>query len=330
MVMKNYYVPSFSISNRMLQLVSDISALAERVQSLDLWGRHPRLRRNNRIRSIHSSLRIEANSLSLDDVRDVLNNRYVVGPKQEVQEVKNAFAAYDNLEALNPWSVKDLLRMHGVMMRDVIKDNGKYRTGDEGVFDGKRCIFMAPGPDRVPVLMSDLLQWVKNDWGKVHPLIMSCVFHYEFVFIHPFSDGNGRMARFWQTLILSKWQDLFQYIPVESQIEKFQREYYAVINECNHSRSDNIFVEFMLARIKDVLQELIENDRADVSVQELKLLEVMQDGRIYPAKKLMELLGLKTRATLLNSYLQPALHNGLIEMTLPDKPTSRNQAYKKV
>lgn len=327
--MKNYYVPSFSITNLMLQLVSDISVLMERLQSLNLWEKHPHLRRNNRIRSVHSSLKIEANSLSLGDVGDVLNSRPVVGPRQEVQEVKNAFAAYDILETLKPWSVKDLLRTHGIMMGDVVRDNGKFRTGDEGVFDGDRCIFMAQGPDRVPVLISDLLNWVKMDWGKVHPLVMSCVFHYEFVFIHPFSDGNGRMARFWQTLILGKWQELFFYLPVESQIEKFQADYYAVIDKCNHSRNDNAFVEFMLARIKEVLLELIEKDYDDVSVQELKLMQVMKKDKIYSARELMGLLGVKTRATLLNSYLQPALRNGLIEMSLPDKPTSRNQAYKK-
>lgn len=332
MSMGNLYVPPFEITNKMLKLVSEISTLMARGEFFGLLNKHPRLRRNNRIRSVHSSLAIEANSLSVDEVRDVLDNRLVMGPQQEIQEAKNAFAAYDLLPHLSPWKVKDLLRAHGVMTNLLVQESGKYRHGGEGVFDKDKCIFMAPPAERVPFLVQDLLDWVKREGKNVHPLIMSCVVHYELVFIHPFSDGNGRMARLWQTLILSRWQEMFAYLPVESQIEKFQSAYYKTIDKCNRNGNSSLFIEFMLERIKSVLEEVLqlgEKDEFDnVAVQ--KLLSVMDNHKNYSALELMGLLKIQTRVTLQKTYLKPAIEIGVVEMTMPDKPTSKNQKYRKI
>ncbi|MBQ0108564.1 MAG: Fic family protein, partial [Phascolarctobacterium sp.] len=224
------------------------------------------------------------------------------------------------------------LRAHGVMTNLLVQESGKYRGGDEGVFDKDKCIFMAPPAERVPFLVQDLLDWVKREGKNVHPLIMSCVVHYELVFIHPFSDGNGRMARLWQTLILSRWQEMFAYLPVESQIEKFQSAYYKTIDKCNRNGNSSLFIEFMLERIKSVLEEVLqlgEKDEFDnVAVQ--KLLSVMDNHKNYSALELMELLKIQTRVTLQKTYLKPAIEIGVVEMTMPDKPTSKNQKYRRI
>ena len=201
--MRNY-VPPYTLSEKMLTLVSVISEKIGRISGYKNPESQPRLRKNNRIRSVHSSLKIEANSLSLDEVRDVINGRFVLGDQKEIQEVKNAFQAYEKIEEIDPTSIKDLKILHGIMTYGLVGESGKFRRGNEGVFSGDKCIFMCPPPDLVDGLVRDLLSWVKKSEGRVHPLIVAAVFHYEFVFIHPFSDGNGRMARLWHTVILSR------------------------------------------------------------------------------------------------------------------------------
>ena len=243
------YIPPYTISDKMLEQVASISEKVGRITSRKELESKPHLRRNNRIRSIHSSLKIEASSLSLDEVRDVINGHLIIGDQKEVQEVKNAYAAYEKISEIDPSSISDLKRIHGIMTHLTVKDSGKFRKGDEGVFSGGKCIFVAPPPHMVNGLMKSLLSWVKKSDGKVHPLIMAAVFHYEFVFIHPFSDGNGRMARLWHTVILYRWRSVFEYIPLESQIERFQEQYYDAIAKCNANGNSDIFIEFMLDMI---------------------------------------------------------------------------------
>ncbi|ETT05659.1 Fic/DOC family protein, partial [Fusobacterium sp. CM21] len=223
------YNPPFIITDEILMYVSSISEKIGQITATGNLDTRPYLRRNNRIKSIHSSLKIEANSLSLGQVRDVINGKTVLGEQKEIQEVKNAYDAYEHLSEINPYDIKDLKKIHGIMTKYILRESGEFRIGEEGVFNGEECIFMAPPAKFVPQLVSELFDWMKKNHNKIHPLIMSCIFHYEFVFIHPFSDGNGRMARLWQTVILSKWKKIFEYIPIESQIEKFQEEYYDVI-----------------------------------------------------------------------------------------------------
>lgn len=161
-------------------------------------------------------------SLSLNQVRDVINGKLVIGEQKEIQEVKNAYVAYEKISEINPYSIKDLKRFHGIMTKYIVEESGDFRRGQEGVFNGEQCIFMSPPAQMVPQLMEQLFDWLKKSQGEVHPLILSSIFHYEFVFIHPFSDSNGRRVRLWHTAILSKWKPIFEYIPLESQIERFE------------------------------------------------------------------------------------------------------------
>ena len=327
------YSPPFTITNHILSYVASISEKIGRIESISNLGARPHLRKNNRIKSIHSSLKIEANSLSLNQVRDVINGKLVLGKQKEIQEVKNAYAAYEKISEINPYSMKDLKKFHSIMTKYTVEESGDFRHGEEGVFSGEQCIFMAPPARLVPQMMEQLFQWMKETHQEIHPLIMSSVFHYEFVFIHPFSDGNGRMARLWHTAILTKWNPIFEYIPIGSQIEKFQEEYYDAIAKCHVAGESTFFIDFMLSQIDKILDELsfqIEEDNGQFSEYIKKLLEVMEYDTSYTSKTLMEKLGLKSREGFRRNYLRPAIDKNLICMTIPDKPNSRNQRYVKV
>lgn len=327
------YKPPFTITNKILSYVSSISEKIGRITAISNLESKPHLRRNNRIRSIHSSLKIEANSLSLGQVRDVINGKTVLGEQREIQEVKNAYAAYEKFSEINPYSIRDLKKFHGLMTKYVVEESGVFRRGEEGVFNGDQCIFMAPPARYVSQLMDDLFDWMNEAKNSVHPLILSSVFHYEFVFIHPFSDGNGRMARLWHTAILSQWKPVFEYIPIESQIEKFQNEYYDAIAKCHVNGASTIFIEFMLSQIDKILDDIsvqISKDNEHLSEYIRKLLDVMEYDVPYTSSALMEKLGLKSKEGFRRNYLRPATDMNLIRMTIPDKPNSRNQRYIKL
>lgn len=326
------YKPPYSLTEEMMNLVSSISEKMGKIDVYHNLDSKPHLRRNNRIKSIHSSLKIEANSLSIGAVKDVIDGRIVLGPEREIQEVKNAYEAYEMIRSMNPYKIEDLLKVHGVMEKKLELEAGSFRRGDEGVFNGDQCVFMAPPPHLVPGLMTDLFTWMEKNNKKVHPLIMSAVFHYEFVFIHPFSDGNGRTARLWHTVILSKWNSAFEYIPIESQIEKFQDGYYEAIAQCHVNGNSNVFVEFLLKQIDSILDKVINQiRRSDDGLTDYvkKMLDLMDFEVPYSAVSIMELLGLKSRETFRKNYLDPALELGLVVRTIPDKPNSRNQRYVK-
>ena len=325
------YVSPFTISSKMLELVGSIMEKIGKLDNFSNLNKMPVLRRNNRIHSIHSSLAIEANSLSYSQVKDVINGKMVLGEQKEIQEVKNAYRAYEMMSDVNPYNIEDLLKTHGVMTYLTVKESGVFRKGEEGVFDENgNCIFIAPKPEYVEALMNELFEWMLESKDELHPLILSCIFHYEFVFIHPFSDGNGRMARLWQNIILAKWKEIFEYVPVESQIKKYQNEYYVSINNCNKNGNSNEFIEFMLKMIDKVLEELLENTQQEIthiSGYVTRLLEVMDYNVPMTAFEIMGKLGLKSKISFRDNYLNPALDIGLIKMTLPNKPTSKNQMY---
>ena len=324
------YKPPFTITNEILTSVASISEKVEKITLISNLEARPHLRRNNRIKSIHSSLKIEANSLSLSQVRDVIDGKLVLGEQKEIQEVKNAYEAYDKLEEINPYDLEDLKKYHGIMTKYLVEESGEFRTGEEGVFSGSRCIFMAPPARFVPQLMAQLFAWMKEARKELHPLVLSCVFHYEFVFIHPFADGNGRMARLWHSAILYQWKPVFEYIPIESQIEKFQEGYYDAISKCHGEGKSTSFIEFMLERIDSILDEFINQidaDNGQSSEYIKKLLSVMDFNVPYTSFDLMEKLGLKAKEGFRRNYLQPALKAGLIAMTIEDKPHSKNQRY---
>ncbi len=323
------YKPPFTISNYMLQKVMSITEKVSQISIYNAIERMPILRRNNRILSVHSSLAIEANSFSLNQVRDVINGKQVLGPLKEIQEVKNAYQVYELIDSFDGYNQKDLLRAHKILTTNLIDESGQYRNHGEGVFDGEKLIFMAPSHDLIPKLMNDLFDWLKND-DETPVLIKSCVFHYEFVFIHPFSDGNGRTARLWQNVILSKWNKLFEYMPIESQIKKYQDEYYQAIAKCHSNGDSNIFIEFMLRMIDETLLIVLstsQKESRNISEQVNKLLDVMDYDIPLSSNEIMKRLGIKSKETLRGSYLNPAIKNGLVKMTIPDKPNSKNQKY---
>lgn len=330
--MENYVAP-FELTNDMLEKVSSIMEKIGKLDNYNTFDKNPYLRKQTRINSIHSSLAIENNKLSLNQVKDVINGKVVIGKQKDIQEVKNAYNAYEKLAKINPYSIEDLKKVHGIMTFLTVEQSGEFRNGPEGVFDGDDCIFICPPEDMVIPLMNNLFKWLNDNKDKIHPLILSSIFHYEFVFIHPFSDGNGRMARLWQNAILYNWKDIFEYIPIESKIHKYQNEYYKAIADCNNEGNSNQFINFMLKMIDDTLEELITTTPLPLTNEDInikKLLDVMEVNIPLSAKEIMEKLNIKSKETLRNVYLDPAIKKDLIKLTIPDKPTSKNQKYYKI
>ena len=322
------YIPPFEISNEMLKKVSDIMEKIGKLDSFTNLDKTPYLRKQTKINSVHSSVAIENNPLSLEQVKDVINGKLVIGEQKDIQEVKNAYKAYEMLKDINPYSIDDLKKIHGVMTFLVEEVSGEFRTSSEGVFDDNgNCIFVCPPGDRVNSLMNDLFEWLNENKDTIHPLILSSIFHYEFVFIHPFTNGNGRTVRLWQNSILYKWKDIFEYLPIESKIHKYQDEYYDSIAKCHKNANSNVFIEFMLKMIDETLDEAISTSHLPITNETIninKLLDVMESGKPMTATEIMEKLGIKSKETLRGQYLDPAIKQGLVSITIPDKPTSKN------
>src|SRR5574344_1210237 len=246
------YIPPFTITSRIVNMIAEISAQIERYAIRLEQSYGLRLRKANRIKTIHSSLAIEGNTLSEDEVRDIIAGKTIVAPIKQIQEVKHAIRTYELFSELDAFSVKDLLKAHGVMMQAIIDDAGRFRHGGVGVFGEQGLIHMAPPADRVPYLMDDLFEWLST--AQDHLLIRSCIFHYEFEFIHPFSDGNGRTGRLWQSLILGRLHPLFEHLPVENMVFSNQQAYYDAIGEATRQASSTPFIEFMLEEILKTLK----------------------------------------------------------------------------
>ncbi len=331
--MKNY-IPPFTITSKMVDYISSIMEKIGRLDNYTNFNKMPTLRKNNRIRSIHSSLAIEANSLSINQVKDLISGKIVIGPQKEIQEVKNAYKAYEMINDVNPYSVNDLKKIHETMTDAIISEPGEFRKGNEGVFDENgNCIHMCPPPEQVDTLMAQLFDWMKKRKYDIHPLILSSIFHYEFVFIHPFEDGNGRTARLWQNIILSSWKQIFEYLPIETAIKKYQDGYYKAIANCNKNGNSTLFIEFMLKMIDEVLEESVITENTSINEKTIninKLLQIMENNVPMSANDIMNKLGIKSKETLRSSYLDPAIKDGLVALTIPDKPTSKNQMYYKI
>ena len=248
--------PPFEITNQIIDYVAEIAELVGRLTVFSPLSTSPTLRRANRIRTIHGSLAIEQNTLSLEQVTAVLNGKHVLAPPKDIAEVKNAYEIYERLDELDPYSVDDLLTAHGIMTRGLMEESGVFRTRPVGVVDSEgHVLHFGTLPQYVPDLVMELLDWAKT--SEVHMLIRSCVFHYEFELIHPFADGNGRVGRLWHTLLLSKWNPAFAWLPVESIIHDRQQEYYDAINASNDAGVSTVFIEFMLSAIKASLMDAI-------------------------------------------------------------------------
>lgn len=248
------YKPPFHITNKMMSLIAEISEQVGQITVLQEGTISPHLRRENRIRTIHSSLAIEHNSLSLEQVTAILDGKRVLGNPNEIKEVRNAYEAYELMLRLEPSSVDDLLKAHKLMMNGLVPENGRFRSGGVGVFDGEVLIHMAPLAEFVPEHIHNLFAWYQR--SELHPLIKSAIFHYEFEFIHPFADGNGRMGRMWHNLLLGKWKELFFWLPIEELIQARQKEYYDALGAADAQADSAGFVELMLEIINDSLKEI--------------------------------------------------------------------------
>ena len=256
--------PPFEINERIMADVIEIAELVGRVSVTDKISMNPTLRRTNRIQTIYSSLAIEQNTLDIEQVTAVLSGKRVIAPPKDIAEVQNAYEIYDNMDKLNPYSIDDLLKAHSVMERGLLNEAGEFRSRPVGVADSEgNILHFGTLPQYVPKLVQELLEWTEK--SEIHLLIKSCVFHYEFELIHPFADGNGRMGRLWHTLLLSKWNPIFAWLPIESIIHDNQSEYYNAINISNNNGNSTVFIEFMLSVIKQALQESINDKPKNIS-----------------------------------------------------------------
>jgi len=326
---KLLYKPNYTITDEILSLVAQIAARIDVLAIQSGMEQNPKLRRLNRLRSIHSSLAIENNSLSLEQISALYDGKPILAPAQDICEAQNAFEVYDRLLEFDPYDLMDLRAAHRILMKDLVKEPGNFRSGSMGVVRGNEIVHTAPPADNVSGLMADLLKWTKET--SAHPLIKSCVFHFEFEIIHPFQDGNGRMGRMWQTLLLYKWKELFAWLPVETMVHKRQEEYYTALGKSNDAGDCTEFLLYMLQTIWDTLEVYTTTDQENdqVSDQVKKLLTAL-GAKTLSAAELMVKLSLKHRPTFRKNYLHPAIESGLIEMTLPQTPNARNQKYRKV
>lgn len=388
--MEETYNSPYTITNKIVDLIAGISELIGHITVTSGLNNNPKLRRANRIKTIQASLAIENNTLTVEQITALLNGKCILGTPAEIKEVKNAYEVYEQLLTFNPYSVSDLLKAHGILMADLVKNAGHFRTGGVGVFKGRQVVHMAPPAEFVPEHIGNLINWYQK--STAHPLIKSAVFHYEFEFIHPFADGNGRMGRLWHTLLLAEWKEILAWIPVETLVKERQEEYYDALGKADKEADSTVFVEFMLTALRDALKEIPptdqdgdpesdqesdqdsvldseqvcdqvkdkESDQDNRKFIELgekerkiiekaskeavailrnlfsetttdkvnKLLYVLSDETLS-ASELMARLHLKHRPTFRKNYLKPALAKGLIEMTVPDKPNSKNQKYRK-
>lgn len=325
------YIPPFDLTNKMFELTAEIMENLGKLSNINELEKLPRLRKVSRVKSIHSSLAIENNTLSYEQVTDIINGKRVLGAQEDIIAVKNAFSAYKELDNIDPYKMKNLLKIHGIMMNGLVERAGSIRSGDVGVIDSNgNVIHAAPPALMARELIEQLFDWVKN--ADVQMLIKSSIFHYEFEFIHPFNDGNGRMGRLWQTALLASWKPIFKYIPIESVIKDNQEEYYRAFKISTSEGKSNAFILFMLNVINQAIKDIVNDSREHYNHLNIQINKLMQVMEAYPqsAQQIMDRLNMKSRVSFRKHYLLPALEAGLIGMTIPEKPTSKNQMYFKV
>ena len=336
--------PPYKITEKIVALVASISEKIGEINATHLYKPATELRKKNRIKTIQSSLEIEGNTLTEEQITALLENKRVLAPQKDILEVQNAIKVYEQLNTFNPFQLKDLEKAHAVLMNGLIDNAGKLRTTNVGIVKGSKVEHIAPSGTMVNGLMKDLFKYLKK--GNDLILIKSCVFHYEFEFIHPFADGNGRMGRLWQTLILSGWNSIFANIPVESLIYQNQKAYYEALQASTDRTDSAPFIEFILQMILDAILDSTQSDQdtaqasdhvtaqagihihKELSDQVQRLISALgQDD--YTLAELMQFVGLTHRATFQKNYLNPAIEAGLIERMIPDKPKSPKQKYRK-
>ncbi len=328
--------PPYTITEK---AADNLAKIVEKVTRLEFgtgFKRDIKLHIENRIRTIHSSLAIEGNSLSLNDVTAVIEGKIIAGKQTEIREVKNAYAAYDKIMSFDPYSIDDFLKAHRLMTDGLVKESGRFRSGDVGVFNGDRVVHIGVRPHFVPGLMKELFGWARE--SNLHPVLKSAILHYEIETIHPFEDGNGRMGRLWQTLLLTKWNPLFAWIPMESVLYQNRPDYYRAIESARNANDSGVFIEFTLSSILDIikLQEKLQEKhqvehqdkhQVDLSERQRAALKSLTDKSLS-RKELFAAIGLSADSRAFKRILEPLLISGFIAMTVADKPNSRLQKYR--
>lgn len=290
--------PPYTITPKILNYIGQISEILGRLNYVSLQAPEPKLRRKNQIRTIKSTLAIEGNTFTFEQITAVLDNKKIVGHKKEIIEVQNAIKLYENLGTFKIDSGKSFLKAHSELMKNLIETSGKYRSKNVGILKGTQVKHVAPKPRMVPELMENLFNWLKNE-KELHYLIKSSIAHYEIEFIHPFEDGNGRMGRFWQSLILSKYNSIFKYVPIESMIEKNQKNYYDTLELCDKSGDSTLFIEFMLEAILIALIEFDSEMVGIVSTPQSRFIKAHEyfGKNLFSRKDYMELFKSLSSAT---------------------------------
>jgi Fic family protein len=340
--------PPYTITVKTADYLAKIVETVTRLEYGAGFKRNIKLHRENRVRSIYSSLAIEGNTLSLDEVTAVLNGKLVAGKQTEIKEVKNAYVAYETIMTFNPDSVEDFLKAHKLMTDGLIKETGKFRNSDVGVFDGDMAIHIGARPQFVPQLIEELFEWAKTT--ELHPALKSAILHCEIETIHPFADGNGRMGRLWQTLVLAKWNEVFAWIPMESLIYEKRPQYYDALQNAQKKNDSGEFIEFTLSAILDAVEvqtkhedkhqdkhqvehqdkhQVEHQDKHQVELSEV-MLSILQslESTSLSRKEIFAAIRMNGDTRAFRRYIKPLLEGRYIEMTAPDKPNSKLQKYR--
>jgi Fic family protein len=323
--------PPYTITEKSADYLAKIVETVTRLEFETNFKRDIKLHRANRMRTIHSSLAIEGNTLSLGEVTAVIEGKLVVGKQTEIKEVKNAYEAYDKIMTFNPYSINDFLKAHKLMTNGLVDESGKFRDSDVGVFEGETAVHIGARPQFVPHLMNELFGWAKE--SELHPVLKSAILHYEIETIHPFADGNGRMGRLWQTLLLAGWNTIFAWIPMESVLHQYRPRYYQAIRDSRKANDSGAFIEFTLSALLNIIEAQAKHQDKHQVEHQVKLSEIMLsvlkslERTNLSRKEIFAAIGMKgdTRAGKRN--IEPLLTNGYIEMTA-DKPTSKLQKYR--
>lgn len=324
--------PPYTITEKAADYLAKIVEIVTRLEYGTGFKRDIRLHRKNRIRKIHSSLAIEGNSLTLGEVTAVIEGKVVAGKQTEIKEVKNAYEAYDKIMTFDPYDVKDFLKAHQLMTQGLVDEAGKFRSGDVGVFDGDVAVHIGSRPQFVPDLIKDLLDWGRK--SDLHPVLKSAILHYEIETIHPFADGNGRMGRLWQTLLLAKWNEIFAWIPMESVMYEKRPQYYEAIVAAGKANNSAVFIEFTLLAVLDTIADQEKHQvkhedkhQVELTSTQIDVLKSIED-KALSRKEIFAAIGMNGDSRSFKRHIEPLIEAGLIKMTVPDKPNSRLQKYR--
>lgn len=327
-----YQRPPYTITEKAADNLAKIVETVTRLEFGTDFRQNIRLHRENRLRTIHSSLAIEGNTLTLDEVTAVIAGKVVAGRQEDVREVRNAYEAYDKIMTFDPYAVRDFLKAHKLMTNGLVKEAGRFRSKDVGVFDGDVAVHIGARPRFVPQLIEDLFGWAKE--SELHPCLKSAVLHYEIETIHPFADGNGRMGRLWQTLLLARWNPVFAWIPMESVLFESRPQYYGAIEAARKANDSGVFIEFTLSALLEILQDMNADLPGSAQVKGQDKEQVGYAKRILEfcaepktRREIQDFVGIAHREYFRAKILKPLLESGMLKMTLPDKPNSRNQKY---